>query len=158
MKFKTPYSSEIEKYMRDFYNSLPENKRRRYAAMECLKLPYGGQQYIASILGCDSKTIITGIHEIESNSFVDNSRIRQKGGGRKKSEEIYSNLKEIFLKIIDHHIAGDPMNEKVKWLNLSHVKIRDLLEKEGIKVNCSVVARLLKEFGFSYRSISKKNQ
>jgi hypothetical protein len=52
-----PYSDKIEERMQIFCESLSEKDRRRYAAVETLKLPYGGQTYISSILGCDAKTI-----------------------------------------------------------------------------------------------------
>ena len=43
------------------------------------------------------------------------NRIRRKGGGRKPAIEIIENIDEVFLKIIDAHIAGDPMNGKIRW-------------------------------------------
>ena len=49
-----------------FYESLSEKDRRRYAALEVQKLPYGGQKYISSLLGCDEKTIARGSSDFES--------------------------------------------------------------------------------------------
>ena len=40
--------------------------RRRYAAIEADKLPYGGQKYISMILGCDEKTIQQGLIDLNS--------------------------------------------------------------------------------------------
>ena len=40
------YSAEIETQMLNFYNSLSEKDRRRYAAIEASKLGYGGDTYI----------------------------------------------------------------------------------------------------------------
>ena len=40
--------------------------RRRYAAIEALKLGHGGIGYISQILNCDQKTISCGITELES--------------------------------------------------------------------------------------------
>jgi hypothetical protein len=54
------YRPEIEQAMRSFYDSLSEKDRRRYAAIEVAKLGYGGVEYIASVLGCDPKTIRQG--------------------------------------------------------------------------------------------------
>lgn len=48
-----PYPAEIEAQMRAFYDSLSEKDRRRYAAVEALKLGHGGLSYIASVFGCD---------------------------------------------------------------------------------------------------------
>ena len=58
------YSVEIEAQMYDFYNSLSEKDRRRYAAIEATKLGYGGASYIRQILHCDDRTITRGQHEL----------------------------------------------------------------------------------------------
>lgn len=153
-----PYKPEVENSMKFFFNTLPENMRRRYAAVEALKLPHGGQGYISRLLNCDPKTILRGIREIESGYFSEDSGIRQKGGGRKRTEGIYPHLKDVFLEVVDHHIAGDPMNEHIKWINLSQAKIRDLIAEYGIMVDPCVVSRLLKDLGFLARKMSKKKQ
>ena len=54
------YSPEIEHSMRMFHDSLSEKDRRRYAAIEAAKLGHGGTEYIATLLGCDPKTIRQG--------------------------------------------------------------------------------------------------
>lgn len=51
------YGQSVEEGMIIFYDSLSEKDRRRYAAIEVQKLPYGGQKYISKLLGCDEKTI-----------------------------------------------------------------------------------------------------
>ncbi len=43
------YSPEIETQMRNFYSSLSEKDRRRYAAIEALKLGYAGISYITCL-------------------------------------------------------------------------------------------------------------
>ena len=52
--------------MINFYESLSEKDRRRYAAIEVKKLPYGGQTYISQVLGCNEKTIRQGFLDLES--------------------------------------------------------------------------------------------
>jgi hypothetical protein len=34
--------------------------RRRYAAVEALKLGHGGLEYVATVMGCDPKTVRQG--------------------------------------------------------------------------------------------------
>ena len=51
------YSPEIEHSMRMFHDSLSEKDRRRYAAIEAAKLGHGGIESVATLLGCDPKTI-----------------------------------------------------------------------------------------------------
>jgi hypothetical protein len=48
-----PYNEEHEQQMRAFYTSLSEKDKRRYAALEARKLPYGGISYLCRVLGCD---------------------------------------------------------------------------------------------------------
>jgi hypothetical protein len=75
-----PYSTEIEQAMRSFYDSLSEKDRRRYAAIEVAKLGYGGVEYIASVLGCDPKTIRQGQHDLGHLPDDLSERVRKKGG------------------------------------------------------------------------------
>lgn len=74
------YSEQIERAMKTFYDSLSEKDRRRYAAIEAAKLGHGGTDYIATVLGCDPKTIRHGQHELEALPPDTRERIRQKGG------------------------------------------------------------------------------
>ncbi len=81
----TPFSEETEQRMRDFYRSLNEKDRRRYAGLEAEKLGHGGISYISEILGCDRKTVSKGIEELLDPPNLDASRVRKKGGTAKLS-------------------------------------------------------------------------
>lgn len=79
-------SEESKTYMRNFYLTLSEKDKRRYAAVEAKRLGHGGLEYIANILGCSTKTISRGIQELDS--LVDDpaaGRVRRPGAGRKKT-------------------------------------------------------------------------
>jgi hypothetical protein len=76
----TRYSEETVQRMRDFYRSLNEKDRRRYAGLEAEKLGHGGISYISEILGCDRKTVSKGIEELLDPPDLDASRVRKKGG------------------------------------------------------------------------------
>jgi len=73
------YTPEVEAKMKRLFDSLKENDRRRYAAIEALKLGHGGIEYIARVLDCDPKTIRTGLAELEDGADLDTGRIRKKG-------------------------------------------------------------------------------
>jgi hypothetical protein len=73
------YSPEIEHSMRMFHDSLSEKDRRRYAAIEAAKLGYGGLQYIATLLGCDPKTIRQGLQDLDQLPDELGDRVRKKG-------------------------------------------------------------------------------
>ena len=73
------YASEVERMMRRLFDSLRENDRRRYAAIEAAKLGHGGIVYIAGVLECDPKTIRLGLGELEGADDLDTGRSRKKG-------------------------------------------------------------------------------
>ena len=81
---KNRYTNEIAATMKKFYKTLSEKDRRRYAAIEALKLGNGGQQYICEILGCDPDTVKKGAEELQEDIVAD-ERVRNPGGGKKKS-------------------------------------------------------------------------
>jgi hypothetical protein len=73
------YTPEIERMMKRLFDSLRENDRRRYAAIEATKLGHGGVDYIARVLGCDPKTIRQGQAELNEEDDLDTGRVRKKG-------------------------------------------------------------------------------
>lgn len=75
----TAYAPEVEQKMKRLFDSFRENDRRRYAAVEALKLGHGGIDYIARVLVCDPKTIRLGLEELESGGDLDTGRSRKKG-------------------------------------------------------------------------------
>jgi hypothetical protein len=82
-KTMRPYSPEICKHMKAFCDSLSEKDRRRYAAVEAEKLGHGGVEYIASVSGCDEKTIRQGRGDVLRLPNDDaEGRIRKKGRPR----------------------------------------------------------------------------
>ena len=119
------YPAEIEKFIKETYSKLSEKDRRSYAAVEALKLPRGGKSYVADLLGCSRNTISKGISDLNNPDLVLKDRIRGKGAGRRSVIETIENIDEVFLKVIDDYIAGDPMNGKIRWTNLSHKKIAE---------------------------------
>ena len=149
------YPSEIESQMLDFYNSLSEKDRRRYAAIETKKLGYGGATYIRSILQCDDRTITRGVNDFTSGLSNEGSRIRQPGAGRKLILDTKEGLTEAFLEVIKEHTAGSPMDETIKWTNLSRPEIAKNLTKKGYKVSVTVVDQLLEKYHFRPRQAFK---
>jgi len=80
-----PYGVELEQVMQRYYATLAEKDRRRYAAIEALKLGRGGQRYIAGLLGCSAKTVSRGLTELKGLPEASPAEPRQRkagGGGR----------------------------------------------------------------------------
>jgi hypothetical protein len=94
---RTKYSEEIEKQMKTFYNTLNEKDRRRYAAIEAMKLGHGRQNYISSVLGCHFQTVMAGINEITNGLKIPDDRIRNPGGGKKKIINTVENVDEVLF-------------------------------------------------------------
>jgi hypothetical protein len=78
------YSLKIENTMLKVYTNLNEKDRRRYAAIEALKLGHGGKQYIMNLFSCSHHRINRGLWELDHEEGHTSNRIRKKGGGRKK--------------------------------------------------------------------------
>lgn len=81
------FSEKTKLLMQLHYSRLSEKDRRQYAALESLKLEWGGISYISSILGVDRGTILQGRRELTSelNEPIAKDKQRKAGGGRKKN-------------------------------------------------------------------------
>lgn len=155
MKKLDPYGAEIEKQMKNLYQSLSEKDRRRYAAIEAKKLGYGGISYMCRLFGCDENSVNRGLSELETLLSPEEKRIREVGGGRKKMLETTPGIDEAFLEIMSPHTAGSPMDETIKWSNLSREKIAGLLAEKGHTVSVTVVEQLLDRHDFRRRKAFK---
>ena len=153
-----PYPVEIEQMMQRFYTTLSEKDKRRYAAVEARKLGHGGVTYIAGVLGCDRSTIQAGMKELDHlpERAQMARRIRQPGGGRKPYYETYPGIDEQFLAVLRDYTAGDPMQEDVRWTNLTPREIAErLVEEHQVKVSATVIRKLLKKHNYRRRKAQK---
>ncbi len=151
-----PYSLVVEQQMKQFYHSLSEKDRRRYAAIEAVKLGWGGITYISQLLECDYHTIRFGIEELDDPLAMNLKGVRRRGGGRKSPLSTIKGLDEAFIRVIANHTAGSPMDEQLKWTNLTRVEIAQLLQKEGISISVTVVDQLLKKHNYRQRKAQKR--
>jgi cell fate (sporulation/competence/biofilm development) regulator YlbF (YheA/YmcA/DUF963 family) len=162
------YSAAIERDMKAFYDSLSEKERRRYAAIEAAKLGHGGTRYIATVLGCDPKTIGHGQHELAAlpdpaSEWVRRAghpdrgagRVRRPGGGRKRCLDTIPRLEENFLRVLRDYTAGDPMREGVRWTDLTRAEIAQRLKEAGTPVSVTVVKQLLRKYRYVKRKAQK---
>ncbi len=85
------------------------------------------------------------------------NRNRKSGGSRQLVLEKHPDMDEVFLQLLKEHTAGDPMDEKIKWTNLSCASIGTLLANEGFKVSRNIVRKLLKKHGYVKRKALKKS-
>lgn len=157
----TSYPEATEQLMQRFFNTLSEKDKRRYAAIEAQKLGHGGIRYIASVLGCSRTTIHEGLAELETLPQAGGyqRRQRQEGGGRKPYEATLAGIDEAFLDVLKDNIAGDPMDEQIRWTNLSHeeIKVR-LAEQHALEVSETVIRKLLNKHNFRRRQAQKNER
>ncbi len=76
-----------------FFESLDEKQKRLFAALKANELGYFGVHQVARELGIHPHTIRVGQKELVgiSNGALISTRIRQVGGGRKKTLKIKRN-------------------------------------------------------------------
>ena len=77
------YDASHEEFMRLYARSLPEDHRRRYAALEALKIGFGGIAYVARLLGMSRRTIYTGVRELQDMGEDDPDHPRRPSGDAK---------------------------------------------------------------------------
>ena len=152
------YDPSTEQTMKRFYGTLSEKERRRYAGVEAVKLGHGGISYISQLLGCHRNTVAQGIEEVTGlpPDSQPEDGVRQAGGGRKRVEVTYPDLDEKFLAVLKQHTAGDPMDESVRWTNLTHrERAEKLAEEHQLQVSQPVIGQLLKKHHYRRRKAQK---
>jgi hypothetical protein len=160
------YEEAHEHSMKVYFRSLPEDHRRRYAAIEALKIGYGGIAYVARVLGMSRRTIYTGIRELEQMSNGDpehpqrpsggKDRIRRPGEGRPRATQSQVGLEETVEVILEAHSAGSPTDENVRWTDLKPMRLAKELLHRGYEVGRNTAAKLLDRAGYRRRSLRKE--
>jgi hypothetical protein len=138
------------------FSKLDEANRRRFAGQKALELGHGGMKKIHKLTKLSYKTIKKGMVELISEK-IDETRIRKKGGGRKKITETCPQIKKTLEKIMDDNVAGDPMSN-LKWTTKSSRNIKKELNKKGFPISHQTTCVLLKEDNFSLKSNYKSKE
>jgi hypothetical protein len=97
-----------------------------------------------------------GKRELEQQEWGSHSRIRRVGGGRKAALETITGLDEAFLRVVAQHRAGSPVDETIKWTNLTRQEMTKLLSAQGISVSVTVVDQLLENHNYRKRKAQKR--
>lgn len=152
------YSEDLEIEMLKFYDSLSEKEQRRYAAIEAKKLGHGGIKYISELFGCHRNTITGGKNELEKTApeKFNEPLIRVTGGGRKSCFEQIPELDQAFLRVVQEHTAGDPMQAEIKWTYLNQAQIVEGLKQQGIEISKPIVRQLLDKHNYVKRKAQKQ--
>jgi hypothetical protein len=57
--------------------------------------------------------------------------------------------------ILQNYTAGSPMNENVRWTNLTYTRISEFLKAQGMNVGRYVVKKMMKTIGYGRRKMVK---
>jgi len=84
------------------------------------------------------------------------NKIRRSGGGRLNKIDTDLNIEKIFLEVVSDHVAGDPMNTEIRWLNLTRAEVSENMREYGVDISRNIVRKLLKKHNFKKRKMQRK--
>ena len=151
------FISERNKLLSPF---LDEKTRRLYYAAESKVLGRGGIAIVAKATGVSRTTISTGLKELGNSKNIDivtKSRIRQKGGGRKKAVIKLPEIKVELAKLVEPALRGEP-DSPLMWTSKSLRNLATELKAIGLNVSHNLVGEILNEEGFSLQANRKTDE
>ncbi|MEM8528997.1 MAG: ISAzo13 family transposase [Bacteroidota bacterium] len=153
------YTKSVEEKMIRHFLSLNEKDRRHYAAVEALKLGYGGKRYISQLFGISEFRIRIGIKELEEPTLLDEipkGKQRRAGGGRHKTLSKKKLLEQLH-DLIEKYKAGIPTDPNVYFIYLTaHDLSRLYYATYGVKLSAFIIRSELRKLGYKYRNMLKK--
>jgi len=135
---------------------LDERGRRRFAAAEALAAGYGGILAVSRATGIARSTIQRGLAELsdEAGLAVPAERVRRAGGGRKSLSATDTSLVNDLQSLVAPVTRGDPM-APLLWTAKSLRRLAAELQALGHRIGHNVVAKLLREQGYSLQANRK---
>jgi hypothetical protein len=131
---------------------LDERSRRLWAACEAKALGWGGIAVVSQATGLSRTTISTGLRECvqqaEAAEVVSGSRVRRRGGGRKRLTRDDPQLVRDLEWLVDPATRGDPQSP-LRWTCKSTRALASELQALGHVVSARTVAHLLHELHYS---------
>ncbi len=135
---------------------LSECTRRQFAGAVAKTAGQSNVSFVARSLGMSRNTVRAGLREINATGGGGVSRIRQKGGGRKRLTSVDVNLVSDLEALVDPLSRGDPMSP-LRWTCKSTSNLSRVLKEKGHNVSPRTVATLLKDLDYSLQG-NRKNQ
>src|SRR6516165_10942416 len=140
---------------------MDERMRRQWAAAEAKAYGWGGVRAVSVATGMSPNTIRKGLLELSAREAAPNtplgSRLRRKGGGRKRSTDKDPELCAALERLVDPVTRGDPMSP-LRWTCKSTTRLAEELTRQGHLVSPSTVGRLLRAAGYSLQSNRKTKE
>ena len=136
---------------------LDEQGRRRFAAAEARAFGRGGVTLVWNVTGIARSTINRGLAEIDANRIAGKGRVRRPGGGRKAKTVENPALLDALKGLLEAATRGDPMSPLL-WTSRSLKKLASALHGLGHEVCPNVVAKMLRDLGYSLQSNRKTRE
>lgn len=133
---------------------LDERTRRLMVAAEAQAIGYGGISLVASATGVARDTISRGLEELKTPAGPHSGGIRHPGGGRKRTIDVDSTLREDLEKLIDPTERGDP-ESPLRWTSKSLRHLAKELKRMGHQTSHRMVAEILHDLGYSLQANRK---
>ena len=134
--------------------SMNERLRRLWAGSEAKFLGRGGLSCVHRATGLSINTIVRGIKEANSKQKIPPDMIRHTGGGRKQTVNLQPRLKSALEYLVSPATRGDP-ESPLLWTSKSTRHLSQELSRQGYQVSHALVARLLKDAGYSLQANRK---
>ena len=150
--------SDIQRRFRTLAPFLDERMRRLVAASESKAIGYGGVSVVARATGVSRRAITEGMKELKEPKKrkvrLEETRIRRRGAGRKRTVDKDSSLLEDLDRLVDPVTRGDP-ESPLRWTCKSVRRLAEELQHEGHAVSYQTVAELLHALDYSLQANQK---
>lgn len=133
---------------------LDERARRLIAAAESLVVGWGGATTVSRATGVSRRAVRRGVQELREPRPAAGNRVRQPGGGRKRTSAQDPNLIEDLERLVDPVTRGDP-ESPLRWTCKSVRVLAAELRRMGHRTSHRMVAQLLHGLGYSLQANSK---
>jgi hypothetical protein len=156
---KTQLLQSIQKKYHGIQHVLHERAKRIWAATEARQLGWGGVSLVEEAIGMSPTTIRRGLRELQSGTVetLASHRSRLPGGGRKKTDTIYTDIHVRLDALTDPVTRGDS-ESPLRWTCKSTWNLADELTKQKISVSHNTVRRLLLDMDYSLQANRKAHE
>lgn len=136
---------------------LDERARRLVLGAEAAALSHGGVSAVARATGVSRAMISRGVAELTEWPEPSTSRIRRKGGGRKRTADQDPTLLTDLERLVEPVTRGDP-ESALRWTTKSVRRLSAELNEMGHRTSHRMVAELLADLGYSLQANQKTRE
>jgi len=135
---------------------LNERQKRLWVGAEARVLGRGGVSLVSRATGMSRPTVYKALDELDAPPLED-GRVRQEGGGRRRLSENDPELAAALDALVDPDTRGDPMSP-LRWTCKSTGQLALALTRGGHQVSARTVATMLGEAGYSLQANVKTRE